>query len=110
MVISVPQHPLFHPKDCEPILLRAAPDLCITYAYWDWDDEEWVLTNTAMLIKGGKTTLFLRMAHVTECPGGPEDTDSKHPKRRLSDAMAHTPSPVRVRHNRLVFILFYLSM
>ncbi|KAJ7439737.1 hypothetical protein B0H11DRAFT_1934313 [Mycena galericulata] len=84
LVLAVPHFPWFNPKD--------------SYGYWD--DAEWVLTNTAIEIKGGSTTIFLRLAQVTDCVGGPRA------KRRLSDALVHTPSPIRVRNNKSVSDLF----
>ncbi|KAJ6470269.1 hypothetical protein C8R47DRAFT_1222649 [Mycena vitilis] len=89
LVIALPHFPYFHPKDCQPIVSIAKNDTCVTYGYWDTD--EWILTETPMVIKGGTTVLFLRLHNVTDCVGGPL------PKRRLSDASFHTPTPTRAR-------------
>ncbi|KAJ7172105.1 hypothetical protein C8R46DRAFT_1032221 [Mycena filopes] len=90
LAVSVPHFPWFHPKDCEPILLLAAPDTCVSYSYWD--TKEWILTNTALEIKGGTEILFLRLSHITDCLDGPRCL-----KRRVSDASNTTPSPFRFR-------------
>ncbi|KAJ7645669.1 hypothetical protein DFH06DRAFT_1136471 [Mycena polygramma] len=89
LVIALPHFPYFHPKDCQPIVSIAKNDTCVTYGYWDTD--EWILTETPMVIKGGTKVLFLRLQDVTDCVGGPL------PKRRLSDASFHTPTPTRAR-------------
>ncbi|KAJ6498070.1 hypothetical protein C8R47DRAFT_1212399 [Mycena vitilis] len=89
LVIALPHFPYFHPKDCQPIVSIAKNDTCVTYGYWDTD--EWILTETPMVIKGGTTVLFLRLHNVTDCVGGPL------PKRHLSDASFHTPTPTRAR-------------
>ncbi|KAJ7723853.1 hypothetical protein DFH07DRAFT_783459 [Mycena maculata] len=90
LIVAITTFPWFHPKDCQPILELIAPGTCLTYGYWDHQEREWVLTNSAFEIKGS-STIFLRLSHVRNCIGGPR------PKRRLSDVSVDTPSPIRIR-------------
>ncbi|KAJ7353444.1 hypothetical protein DFH08DRAFT_987861 [Mycena albidolilacea] len=69
LVVEVRTFPYFHPKDCDPIVTLAAPYSCTTFGYWLKD--EWAVSNTAIELKDIRSTLFLRLEHVTECVGGP---------------------------------------
>lgn len=75
----------------------------MTFAHWN--DIEWVITNAAIKIYKGKT-VFLRLLHVTDCPGSPR------PKRLLSDAAqdSPSPSPIRRRSNRLLHRLGFVYL
>jgi hypothetical protein len=69
LTIDIPTFPYFHPKDSEPILSLAAPHTLTTYSYWAKD--EWITTNTAIELLDAKSTILLRLPHITECLGGP---------------------------------------
>ncbi|KAF8130473.1 hypothetical protein K438DRAFT_1788707 [Mycena galopus ATCC 62051] len=90
LVVSNPAVPWFHPKDCETITRRIAPETCANFEYWVG---EWVLTDIPIKIKPATEILLLRLPGVTNCLDGPR------PKRRLSSAsfQNETPRPTRPR-------------
>ncbi|KAJ6513120.1 hypothetical protein C8R45DRAFT_1068176, partial [Mycena sanguinolenta] len=90
LVVSVPTYPYFHPKDCKAITDLVGLDRCSVFGYWD--KSRWIITDAPIEIKSN-STLNLRSSHVKTCLNGPTA------KRRLSNPLQDTPTPVRVRHH-----------
>ncbi|KAJ7756502.1 hypothetical protein DFH07DRAFT_773198 [Mycena maculata] len=96
VVLTVGTFPWFHPQDCPPLMsLLDTTDTAdwSTFGYWDPADH-WVLTDDPIEIKDAQSILCLRLPNVKDCIDGPR------PKRRLSDVLVNTPSPIRLRSDR----------
>jgi hypothetical protein len=48
-----------------------APDPCAFFGYWNKEQGDWVTSDAPIELHDSKSTIFLRLAHITNCVGGP---------------------------------------
>ncbi|KAJ7897166.1 hypothetical protein B0H14DRAFT_2557815 [Mycena olivaceomarginata] len=71
LTINIATFPWFHPKDCDAIVSLTAPDPCAFFGYWNKEQGDWVTSDAPIELHDSKSTIFLRLAHITNCVGGP---------------------------------------
>ncbi|KAJ7315533.1 hypothetical protein DFH08DRAFT_820464 [Mycena albidolilacea] len=71
LTINIATFPWFHPKDCDVIVSLTAPDPCAFFGYWNKEQGDWVTSDAPIELHDSKSTISLRLAHITNCVGGP---------------------------------------
>ncbi|KAJ7827532.1 hypothetical protein B0H14DRAFT_2595245 [Mycena olivaceomarginata] len=71
LTINIATFPWFHPKDCDAIVSLTAPDPCAFFGYWNKEQGDWVTSDAPIELHDSKSTIFLRLAHITNCIGSP---------------------------------------
>ncbi|KAJ7843562.1 hypothetical protein B0H14DRAFT_2585701 [Mycena olivaceomarginata] len=103
LTINIATFPWFHPKDCDVIVSLTAPDPCAFFRYWNKEQGDWVTSDAPIELHDSKSTIFLRLAHITNCVGGPsKQTDPNSTPTLevhfwLQDKWIHTDGPIEIQ-------------